>query len=58
MKRINHEIPEKGKVQVLPFTDEQYEDIVSFQGGKAGAKPNNPSQFQKYAGCKFKSRVS
>ena len=44
IRRISSEIPESGKIDILRFTDQQYEQIVSFRsGGRRERK--NPSQF-------------
>lgn len=42
--RISSQIPDAGKVDILKFTDQQYEQIVSFRsGGRKERK--NPSQY-------------
>lgn len=42
--RISGQIPNAGKVDILKFTDQQYEQIVSFRsGGRRERK--NPSQY-------------
>lgn len=44
IRRISSQIPISGKVDILRFTDQQYEQIVSFNaGGRRERK--NPSQF-------------
>lgn len=44
IRRISAQIPSIGKVDILRFTDQQYEQIVSFnKGGRQERK--NPSQF-------------
>ncbi len=44
-KRVEDDLPEGGKVNILTFTDKQYERIVSFVG-KAKQPPNKtPDQF-------------
>ena len=45
-KRISFAVPPTGSVQVLMFTDKQYERIVSFQGGKREAPKKNPEEYQ------------
>lgn len=44
VNRIEHNLPEKGDIQILNFTDRQYRDIVHFadQGRRAARK--NPEQ--------------
>lgn len=44
-KRVERTLPEGGKVNILQFTDRQYERIVAFQG-KAKQPPNKaPDQY-------------
>lgn len=44
-KRIQRSLPKTGLVQILFFTDKQYENIVSFEG-RSHAPPNkNPDQY-------------
>ena len=44
-KRVETALPEGGKVNILTFTDKQYERIISFLG-KAKQPPNKtPDQF-------------
>lgn len=44
-KRVETALPSGGKVNILQFTDKQYERIVSFQG-RAKLPPNKtPDQF-------------
>ncbi len=44
-KRVEDALPQGGKVNILQFTDKQYERIVSFHG-KAKQPPNKtPDQF-------------
>lgn len=45
-RRITAALPEGGKVDILYFTDKQYENIVSFQRGMPRPKRQNPDQFQ------------
>lgn len=45
-KRIQKAVPQAGNVQILCFTDKQYENIVSFTGGAQGRGSKNPSQYQ------------
>ena len=44
-KRVEAALPEGGKVNILQFTDKQYERIVSFQGKFKQAIKNPPDQF-------------
>lgn len=44
-RRVEEALPQGGKVNILQFTDKQYERIVSFQG-KVKQPPNKaPDQF-------------
>ncbi len=43
-RRIGAAVPDDGKVDVLYFTDKQYEQIVSFRGKAARPKPKKPEQ--------------
>lgn len=44
-KRIQGELPAGGRVDVLYFTDKQYERIVSFVSGAKAKLRKNPDQF-------------
>jgi CRISPR-associated protein Cas2 len=44
-KHIRESLPESGKVDILYFTDKQYENIESFKGKKREPANRNPSQF-------------
>ena len=44
--RIGAAVPTAGKVDVLYFTDRQYEGIKSFFGGGQRDRPSKPQQFQ------------
>ena len=44
-RRIQSSLPPSGNVQVLYFTDKQYEKIVSFDGPKRRPANKNPEQF-------------
>ena len=44
VKRIGRATPQDGKVDVLLFTDKQYEQIVSFRGKPGGPMPKKPEQ--------------
>ena len=43
--RIKDAVPEDGKVDILQFSDKQYENIVSFRGKSDKSNPKNPEQF-------------
>lgn len=44
-KRVEAALPSGGKVNVLQFTDKQYERIVSFRGKSKQAFKKTPDQF-------------
>lgn len=44
-KRVEDSLPEGGKVNILQFTDKQYERIVSFHGKAKQPANNAPDQF-------------
>ena len=44
-KRIARSLPKTGLVQVLGFTDKQYENIVSFDGRVRKPRNQNPQQY-------------
>ena len=44
-KRVQESLPESGNVQIIYFTDKQYENIVSFNERKRGPANKNPEQF-------------
>jgi CRISPR-associated protein Cas2 len=44
MRRIEKIVPEGGKVDVLFFTDKQYEKMVSFSSGRRRGPRKNPDQ--------------
>jgi CRISPR-associated protein Cas2 len=44
-KKVEYSLPSGGKVNVLQFTDKQYERIISFVGGKKQRALENPEQF-------------
>lgn len=44
-KRVEDALPEGGKVNILTFTDKQYERIVSFQGKTKQPANKTPDQF-------------
>lgn len=43
--RIEGQVPPGGKVDILQFTDKQYENIISFRGRGNRSNPKNPDQF-------------
>ena len=44
-RRIRENLPGRGSVHILYFTDKQYENIVSFVGRKQEEDRKNPEQF-------------
>ena len=44
LKRIEKNVPSRGQVSVLRFTDKQYETMWCFTG-KAKSSPKNPEQY-------------
>tara|TARA_Y100001947_G_C10211931_1_gene249556 strand:- start:146 stop:295 length:150 start_codon:yes stop_codon:yes gene_type:complete len=42
---IQEAVPENGKIDILQFSDKQYENIVSFRGKSNRSNPKNPEQF-------------
>lgn len=44
-KRIEAALPEGGKVNILSFTDKQYERIQSFHGRQRQAPKKSPDQY-------------
>ncbi len=46
IQRISFAAPNTGSVQILMFTDRQYEKIVSFEGGEREAAKENPDFFE------------
>ena len=44
-RRVRSTLPGAGNVQILYFTDKQYENIVSFDGGRRQPANKNPEQF-------------
>ena len=43
-KRVQSALPRTGNVQILYFTDKQYENIVSFDGPRRRPANKNPEQ--------------
>lgn len=44
LRRIESNLPEKGEVHVLTFTDKQYEGIVRFSSQRRRKRRENPDQ--------------
>ena len=44
-RRVQASLPDAGNVQILYFTDKQYENIVSFDGPRHRPANRNPQQF-------------
>lgn len=44
-KRVESVLPEGGKVNILQFTDKQYERIITFRGKAKQAANRSPDQF-------------
>lgn len=44
MRRIETNLPDKGDIHILSFTDRQYENIVRFSGQRRGRQRKNPDQ--------------
>ena len=44
IRQIEIKVPNEGKVDVLQFTDKQYENIVCFRGRRRTDSPKNPKQ--------------
>lgn len=44
LKRIERNLPEKGEIHVLTFTDRQYENIVRFSSQRRKRPRKNPDQ--------------
>lgn len=42
---VEHALPHGGKVNILQFTDKQYERILSFRSGKREGPQKPPDQF-------------
>jgi CRISPR-associated protein Cas2 len=45
IKRVQRALPKTGLVQILSFTDRQYETIISFDGRTRAPRNENPAQF-------------
>ena len=44
-KRVESALPEGGKVNIIQFTDKQYERIISFHGNRKQTANKTPDQF-------------
>ncbi len=44
-RKVESVLPAEGKVDILQFTDKQYENIVSFRGRDREPDKENPKQF-------------
>ncbi len=44
-KRVQEHLPKGGKVNILQFTDKQYEKIITFRGQAKQAAKKMPDQF-------------
>ena len=44
-KRIGRSLPKTGLIQILNFTDKQYESIISFDGRTRAPNNENPQQY-------------
>ncbi len=44
IRRLELQLPEKGEIHVLSFTDRQYENIVRYAGQRRRAVRRNPDQ--------------
>ncbi|GJM02858.1 MAG: CRISPR-associated endoribonuclease Cas2 [Rhodomicrobium sp.] len=43
--KVQDSLPEGGKVDILQFTDKQYENIISFHGKQRDKSQKNPDQY-------------
>lgn len=44
MRRIEANLPQRGDVHILTFTDRQYENIIRFSGQRRRQRRKNPDQ--------------
>ena len=44
-RRVQGALPQSGNVQIIYFTDKQYENIVSFDGPRRQPAKKNPQQY-------------
>ncbi len=45
VRRVHECLPDEGKVDILFFTDKQYENLISFHAGRKRPPRKNPDQF-------------
>lgn len=45
LSRVRQSLPEDGKVDILTFTDHQYQNIVRFENSRALSAAGRPKQF-------------
>lgn len=44
LRRVENNLPDRGDVHILTFTDKQYENIVRFSGQRRRKQKKNPDQ--------------
>lgn len=44
IRKVESVVPPEGKVDILQFTDKQYENIICFRGARRSESPKNPEQ--------------
>lgn len=44
VRKVEVAMPDEGKVDILQFTDKQYENIVCLRGDRRADSPKNPEQ--------------
>lgn len=45
IKQVQEALPPGGKVDILQFTDKQYENIISYHGKQRDKRRKNPDQY-------------
>ena len=45
LTKVKNALPDEGKVDILTFTDKQYESIIRFENSKSITKSGSPRQF-------------
>ena len=45
-RRVQAALPQSGNVQIIYFTDKQYENIISFDGPRLRPAEKNPEQYK------------
>lgn len=45
-RRVQAALPQSGNVQIIYFTDKQYENIISFDGPRRRPAEKNPEQYK------------